>query len=144
MKKWRLVSIGLLLVTAMCTRRVQAAPYESWKGTICTGAQGTLSDDVATIQGLTCVIANGLNAVLTLFSFVGFLMFVYGAFMLMLSGGNPNGFETAKNTFTYAIFGFVLALSSFVIIQLISYFTGLNSFIAINFFGSSVETERTE
>ncbi len=137
MKKWSVIAV--LILSLFAGRPAHAAPYESWKSSkMCTGAKDTLSEDVATIAGIVCLIANALNAVLTLFSFVGFLMFVYASFMLMISGGNPSGFETAKNTFTYAIFGFVLALSSFVIINLISYYTGLNSFFVIKFLPNTI------
>jgi len=132
MKKWQLVVLVLGSVFLLSPAPAAAEGTGKWSG-VCVGASGTLSEDVATIQGVTCLIANGLNAVLTLFAFVGFLMFVYASFMLMISGGNPSGYETAKNTFTYAVFGFILALSSFVIVNLITYYTGLNSFISIRF-----------
>ena len=160
MKKWRLLT-SILIITSFffMSSVVQVVPKSSpaaqaagnpqqaagnpqagsWIGTVCVG-NGGLSQDVATIQGFACLIANGLNAILTLFSFVGFLMFVYASFMLMISGGNPNGYETARNTFTYAVFGFILALSSFVIIQLISYYTGLNTFMTIKFLSDTVGT----
>ncbi len=130
----RLKFLFVWLILLACTVKPTHAQTTTgqWKD-VCVGASGTLSADVATIQGSLCLIANALNAVLTLFSFVGFLMFVYASFMLMISGGNPSAFETARNTFTYAVFGFILALSSFVIIQVISYYTGLSSFMTINF-----------
>jgi len=141
MKKWSLVGLAAIVSVLVTCRPVAAAPYNDWKSSqYCTGASGTLSEDVATIAGVICLIANALNSVLTLFAFVGFLMFVYASFTLMISGGSPSNFETAKNTFTYAIFGFVLALSSFVIINIIVYYTGLNSFFAIKFMPDTVST----
>ena len=144
MKKWHLLTSALIITSFLFVSPAVRAANDnpragSWTGTVCVGSGG-LSQDVATIQGFACLIANGLNAVLTLFSFVGFLMFVYASFMLMISGGNPNGYETARNTFTYAIFGFILALSSFVIIQLISYYTGLNTFMTIKFLSDTVSS----
>ena len=137
MKKRALALILTLTAFGLSGRLVAAAPSTGkWSG-VCVGASGTLSQDVATIQGSLCLIANALNAVLTLFSFVGFLMFIYASFMLMISGGNPSAFETARGTFTYAVLGFILALSSFVIIQVISYYTGLDSFMTIKFLSAT-------
>ena len=135
--------LGILFVCALLlagtVKPAQAQSTGKWQG-VYVGASGSLSSDVATIQGSLCLVANALNAVLTLFSFVGFLMFVYASFMLMISGGNPSAFETARNTFTYAIFGFILALSSFVIIQVISFYTGLSSFMTIKFLAATTSS----
>ena len=106
---------------------------------VCVG-EGKMAD-VATIQGFQCLVANILNVVLTIFAFVGFAMFIYAGVVLLLSGGQPSNFENAKNTLVYAVLGFVLAISSFVIINLISYFTGINSFMTIKFLDDTPPTE---
>ena len=81
-----------------------------WTG-VCVGTAGTVASDVATLQGIQCLLANLLGAVLTLFAFVGFFMFIWASFKLMVSNGQPEKFTKAKDTMTYAIFGFILALS---------------------------------
>ena len=92
---------------------------------------------MATIQGFLCLIANALNVVLTMFTFVGFIMFAWASFQLLISNGQPTHYEKARNTFMYAVLGFVLTLMSFAIIQLISIFTGINSFMTIKFLNAS-------
>ncbi len=121
----------------------------SWLGTKCVGTSmsiGTVTTtsgvvqtnnnngaadatDVATIQGFQCLIGNVLIVALTGITLIGFVMFVVGAFTYMLSGGNAKGTETAKNTITYAVIGLVVALSAFIIINLISAFTGVKSIL---------------
>ena len=103
----------------------------------CTGAVGSDAADVATIQGVQCLVANVLNVILTIFSLVGFVMFVYGALIWLFSGSQTSNIEKARNTFTYAIFGLILALSSWVILQLIYQFTGLNGLLKIQFLGNN-------
>jgi len=82
--------------------------------------------DTATIQGIGCLIANILSVSLTIIGIAGFVMIVYAAFYMMLMGSNSQGTEKAKNTITMAVVGIILALSSFIIINIISEFTGIN------------------
>ncbi|MBQ6154617.1 hypothetical protein IJJ27_00575 [bacterium] len=113
-----------------------------WTG-VCVGTAGTVASDVATLQGIQCLLANLLGAVLTLFAFVGFFMFIWASFKLMVSNGQPEKFTKAKDTMTYAIFGFILALSSFAIINILAYFTGIDSFLAIQFGGQTAPESAT-
>lgn len=80
---------------------------------------------VATIQGIGCLLANVLSVALTLLGIVGFIMIIYAAFNMMVMGGNSQATEKSKNTITFAIIGIILALSSFIILNLISEFTGV-------------------
>ncbi len=115
------------------------ASKSNWKAP-CVGAEGTLSSDVATLQGIQCLIANVLGHILSFFGIIGFCMFIYGSVMLMLSRGQPNALETAKDTLTYAILGIILALSAFIIINLLSYFTGIDSLMTIEFIAKKGST----
>lgn len=78
--------------------------------------------DVATIQGITCLLRNILNVVLTILGFIGFVMLVYASFNLLISGGQPSHLETAKGTFTYVIIGLFLAVGSFAIMKVVDTF----------------------
>jgi hypothetical protein len=93
----------------------------AWSGA-CVAGPG---NDVATIQGLECLIANVFNIFLTLLGLAGFVMFVVGSFRWLVSGGNAKHLETARGTMTYAIAGIILALSSFIILRIIADFTGV-------------------
>lgn len=85
-----------------------------------------VSDGVATIQGIGCLMANVLSVALTLLGLTGFVMIIIAAFSMLLSGGNSQAMEKSKNTLTFAIVGIILALSSFIIINLIASFTGID------------------
>ena len=78
--------------------------------------------DVATIQGITCLLRNVLNVVLTILGFIGFVMLVYASFNLLISGGQPSHLETAKGTFTYVIIGLFLAVGSLAIMKVVDTF----------------------
>ena len=85
--------------------------------------------DVATIQGLRCMIANVLSVAITGIGLAGFIMLIVGSFRYIASGGNTKGAETAKNTITFAVIGLVVALSSFVILNIIAEFTGVKTIL---------------
>ncbi|MBD3250608.1 MAG: hypothetical protein GF381_03510 [Candidatus Pacebacteria bacterium] len=82
--------------------------------------------DVATIQGVMCLLANVLSVSLTFIGLIGFIMMVVGSIQWMLAGGNSQEVEKAGKTMLYAFIGLVLALSSFIIINIIAQFTGVN------------------
>jgi hypothetical protein len=85
--------------------------------------------DVATIQGFQCLLARLLSNFLTFVGIVGFLMLVVSGIRIMLSGGNSQAVEKSKSSVTFAIVGLVVALSSFIILNLIAEFTGVQSIL---------------
>jgi len=93
-----------------------------WTGT-CVG--GT-SNDVATIQGLECMIANIFTVIITLIGLAAFLMFIIGSVRWLMSGGSTDGTKKAKDTLTYAVIGIVISLSAFIVLNLVAGFTGVN------------------
>ena len=100
----------------------QMAGPQKWAG-------DCVEDGVATIQGLRCMVANILSIAITAIGFAGFVMLIIGSFRYLFSGGNSKGTETAKNTITFAVIGLVVALSSFVILNLIAEFTGVKTIL---------------
>lgn len=130
MKKLASVVLPLLLIVGvfLAPPPAQAQQY-AWSG-VCVGGDASVMDgkaqDVATIQGIQCLVANLFSIIITVIGLAGFVMFVWGAFQWMLSGNNTKGVETAKQSMTYAIIGIVVALSGFIIINLIAAFTGVS------------------
>ena len=116
-------------LTTLATGLVLATPIKAqtreWSG-VCVGPAGELTGDVATIQGLECLIANIFTVFITLLGLAGFIMFLVAGVRWLVSGGNSKGMETAKNTMTFAVVGLVVALSAFIVINLIADFTGMN------------------
>lgn len=93
---------------------------------------GCVYEGVATIQGVTCLIANILASATTLIGLASFVMVVIGAFLYLTSGGNTKGTEAAKQSITYAIIGIVVALMAYFILNLISQFTGVTGILEFN------------
>lgn len=88
--------------------------------------QSCVVDGVATVQGIGCVLANVFSIFLTLLGLTGFVMIIVAAFNLMFSGGKSQEVEKSKNTITFAIIGIIMALSAFIILNLLSSFTGID------------------
>lgn len=93
---------------------------------------GTVITDVATIQGVECLVANILSVATSFIGLASFVMIIIGAFLYMTSGSSSKGTEAAKQTFTYAIIGIIVALMAFFVLTLISNFTGVTGFLDFN------------
>ncbi|MCL4208730.1 hypothetical protein KJZ63_03835 [Patescibacteria group bacterium] len=123
--------LSLGLATFLTSFKVFAtyafAQPAAWSGS-CTGSGSGLSgaEDVATIQGLGCLIANVLSVAVTMIGLLAFVMFIAASFRYLVAGGNSKNVELAKGTMTYAIAGIVVALSAFIILNLITQFTGVD------------------
>lgn len=114
-----------LQLFALAFPQVVQAQTSEWSG-ICVYVE---DEEVATLQGLQCLLANVLSVALTVIGIAGFIMLVVGSMKWLLSGGNAQHVEKAKNTMTYAVVGLIVALSAFIILNLIAEFTGIKSIL---------------
>ena len=53
-------------------------------------------------------------------------MLLLGSFQYLTSQGQPKAMEGAQKTISYAIFGLILSLSAWIIINVLSGFTGID------------------
>ncbi len=83
-------------------------------------------EDPATIQNLELIIKNFFNIAIRLAGIAVFIMLIAGGFKYMTAGGDPKAAESARNTITYAILGLALIIGAYVILRLISEFTGVD------------------
>ena len=116
---------GMVATTTLALAFPQPAQAQTsaWSG-VCVSAKDA---EVATIQGLQCLLANVLSVALTLIGIAGFIMLLVGSMQYLLSGGNAQHTEKAKHTMTFAIVGLIVGLSSFIILNLVSTFLGIPS-----------------
>ncbi len=109
----------LLLQASLVTSYAQA---REWTG-VCVGGE---AGDVATLQGLECLLGNILSVFFAVIGLAAFVMVVMGAMRILLSGGDSKGMDTGKKTVTLAIIGIVVALSGFILVRLLSSFLGVD------------------
>lgn len=78
----------------------------------------------AKLSDLEIVFNNVVTSLLALGGIIFFLMLLSSGFKYLTSGGDPKSVEGAQKTLTYAITGFVVLAASFLILKIISAFTG--------------------
>lgn len=83
-------------------------------------------DGVATFGGLEGIFSNVVNVAVAFAGIVFLIMLLIGGLNLITAGSEAPKAEAAKKTITYAIYGFVFVALSFLILQLIKNFTGVD------------------
>lgn len=83
-------------------------------------------EGVATIQCLESLFARIVTVIASLAGVVFFIMLMVGGFRYLLSGGDPKAAEAANGTLTAAFLGLALIVASYIILRLISSFTGID------------------
>jgi hypothetical protein len=91
------------------------APYDPATG------KGCVVDGVPTLKCLEVVFNNILVAASALIVIALFAMMVIGGYNYLTSLGNPEKVQKAQNTFKYALIGFILFVSAFLILKIIDY-----------------------
>ncbi|MBI4059093.1 hypothetical protein HY404_02510 [Candidatus Microgenomates bacterium] len=87
---------------------------------------GATENGVATIKGLEVIFSNVVTIAIALAGIALFIMLISGGFKFLTAGGDKQGVEGAKQTLTYALIGFVVIISAFLILQFIKEFTGVD------------------
>ncbi len=128
----RLASLPLFaLVYFLSALPVQAQEEWSDRCKYETGSENNRYE-IATIQGIECLLANVLSVAMTVIGLAAFVMLIYGAFLYMTSGGSSKGTEAGKQALTYAVIGIIVGLMSFWVLQLIRDFTGVEGILHFN------------
>ncbi len=82
--------------------------------------------DVATLACVPIVLQNIINFLILFAGIVCVFLIVYAGIKLVTSEGDPEKISSARRTLFYAIGGFLLVLASFVILNTLGQFTGVN------------------
>jgi glucose uptake protein GlcU len=96
---------------------------EGWGGIQCMVSSG--DQEVATIGCLTIVFVNMVRALVVFVGLTALVIFIFGAWKFMNSGGDPKKLESAKHSFTYGLLGLSIVLLSYFIITIIAEVTGV-------------------
>lgn len=73
-----------------------------------------------------------VNPAFALAATVVTIYFIIGGLRFLLSGGDKEGITKARNMITHAIIGFILLILSFIVLQFIFQFFGLERFQIIS------------
>ncbi len=83
------------------------------------------SDEPPTFESLIDIIIRIFGLFLAVSAAALVIMIAYGIIKGSLAAGDPRGLEGAKGTWTYAVYGFLIVVLSFVIVSIIRTFLGL-------------------
>lgn len=82
------------------------------------------ASDVATIQGIICVIKNILKPIPALIALAAVIMIIMAGIRIINSGSDPKALAAAWSSFTYAVIGLILLAVVWLILVIIKNFTG--------------------
>ncbi|MBU1117474.1 hypothetical protein KKD37_00755 [Patescibacteria group bacterium] len=102
---------------------VQAQTSGSWAS---HDQRCVANGDVATIQGVECLVFFVLQVIVSLAGIVFLFMFISGGFKYLFSSGEQKAVAAASSTLTLAVIGLVGIIASWLILSFIQTFTGLN------------------
>ena len=78
------------------------------------------------IPDLEIVFSSLLSIILATTGVASFIMLIMAGYRLMLAGGDKDAIQKAQNTLVYALFGVGISILSWVIINMVGKFLGLN------------------
>ena len=81
---------------------------------------------VATLDCIPVVLQNIINSLILLAGIVCVFLIVFAGYKFVMSEGDPEKIASARKTIFYAIGGFFLVLASFLILNVLGKFTGVN------------------
>ncbi len=84
-------------------------------------SSGCVVDGVPTLKCLEVIFGNLLFLSSALVGLILFIMFVIGGFNYLTSFGNPDKIKKAQGTIKFAVLGFLLFISSYLIIRVIDF-----------------------
>jgi len=103
--------------------------FEEWNDIV----TNCVKEDVATISCIPAVFSNLLTSLLMFVGFFALIIFIFGGYKYMNSGGDPKKLESARNNLVYGILGLLLVLFSFLIINVTSIVTGVECITKFGF-----------
>jgi hypothetical protein len=81
------------------------------------------------LTGLESIFSRIVSVAIGLGGLVFFILFIVGGFSYITAGGDERKVESAKKTLTYAIAGLVFMALAYLILKLISSFTGVTGIL---------------
>lgn len=90
-------------------------------------------DTIAKLGCLPYYLSNIINGIFALSGIAAIILIIISGIRLLLSSGDPTKVAKARTSLYYSIIGFIIVLSSFLILRVISYITGAECINALGF-----------
>lgn len=87
---------------------------------------GGPNNDVATLQGIFCILKNIFQPIPALITLAALFMIILAGIRIITAGNDPKTLASAWQTLAWAVIGIILLAGSWFIIVAIQKFTGAN------------------
>lgn len=104
---------------------INIIPTTDWKDI--PGCLSGPNNDVATLACIPGVLQNIINFLVLFAGVVCVFLIIIAGYKIVTSEGDPEKMSSARKTLFYAIGGFLLVILSFVILNIIATYTGVES-----------------
>jgi len=94
----------------------------SWQDCIAAGTK-----DVATLACIPIVLQNIINFMALFAGVIAVFLLMFAGFKFTTSQGDPEKVATARRTMVFVLWGSLIIVASFAIVNLIAQFTGVSS-----------------
>lgn len=95
--------------------------------------QECLQDDIAKLGCLPYYLGNIINGLFALSGIATIILIIISGIRILTSAGDQMRLAKARSSLYYSIIGFVIVLSSFLILRIISFITGAECLNALGF-----------
>lgn len=83
----------------------------------------------AKIENIGQIVNLALPIMMTGGAIIFLVMALYGAFLFLTNGANPEGLKKARSTIIFAVIGLIIVVVSFVAVQILGKLLGVELFI---------------
>jgi hypothetical protein len=83
-----------------------------------------VSDGVATIRGITCLIQNIISPLPGIIILAALAMVIWSGIRMISAGADAKSYSNASNTFYYAVVGLILLSGAWLLLIIIKNLTG--------------------
>ena len=90
-------------------------------------------DSIAKLGCLPFYLGNVINGIFALSGVAAIILIIISGIRLLVSGGDADKVAKARTSLYYSIVGFVIVLSSFLILRVISFITGAECINTLGF-----------
>jgi hypothetical protein len=115
-----LLTVTLTLTPVVRAQGIIQDNFDTWTGQVSTTLPTTID----------AVINRLIPLLIALSGLVLLVMLIWGGFQMLTAGTNPEAAEAGKKTLTAAIFGFVVIITAFWIVQILEIIFGIKIFSA--------------
>lgn len=107
-----------MLPTLVSTAHAAYINSGQWEG------EGCASNGVATIKGLECLLQNIISPVPSLIALIAVAMIIMAGFRIINAGPDTKAYASGWATFSYAVVGLILLSVVWLILVIVSKYTG--------------------